>query len=96
MRAVDLEEAEEQEEDEEVIHRHRLFEHVAGEILDGAGCSQRLAEEYGEGEGSGDPEAGGGDGRAMRIAPKPLLAESVDELDGEKQKKGEVKADPVT
>jgi hypothetical protein len=35
--AVDLEEAEEQKEDEEVVDGERLFEGVAGEVLDGGG-----------------------------------------------------------
>ena len=54
--ALDLEEAEEQQEDEEVVDGERLFEAVAGEVLDGAGWARRLAEENGEGEGGGDPE----------------------------------------
>ena len=92
---VDLEEAEEQKEDEEVVDGHRLFEYIAGEVLDGTGCPERLVEEDGEGEGGGDPERGAGDGGAEWIAPKPRLAASVGELDGEKQEEGEVEADPV-
>ena len=38
--AFDLEEAEEQQEDEEVVDRERLFEGVAGEVLDGAGGAE--------------------------------------------------------
>jgi len=92
---VDLKEAEEQKEDEEVIDGHRLFEHVAGEVLDRRGWPQRSMQEEGEGEGSGYPEGGASDGGAMRVATEADLAASVNELDGEKQEEGEVKADPV-
>ena len=65
VRAVDLEKAEEKQEDEEVVDGHRLFEHIAGEVLDGGGRAMSVAQEESEGERGGDPEAGGGDGGAM-------------------------------
>ncbi len=37
MAGIDLEEAEEEQEDEEVVDGHRLFENVAGQVLDGGG-----------------------------------------------------------
>jgi hypothetical protein len=54
-----------------------------------------LAQEDRECEGGGDPKASGSDGGAVGIASKALLVQSVDELDGEQQQKGEVKAGPV-
>ena len=63
MGGFDLEEAEEQQEDEEIVDGERLFDRVSGEVLDGGGGAERVVQEDGEGQGSGDPERGGGERR---------------------------------
>ena len=80
---LDLEEAEEQQEDEEVVDRHRLFEHVAGEVLDGGGA-EGMVDVDGEGEGGGDPEAGCDDGGAMMIAHQAVRSGGC--FDGERRR----------
>ena len=95
--AVDLEEAEEEKEDEEIVRGHRLFKHVAGEVLDGRGGAMGVAEEKREGECSSDPEGGCDDGSAvsgLRSAKRRLVgaAARVDELGGEEEDEDEVEA----
>jgi len=58
LEGLDLEEAEEQQEDEEVVDGERLFDGVAGEILHGELAANGIEDEESEGEGGGDPEYG--------------------------------------
>ena len=91
----DLEEAEEEQEDEEIVDRHGLFEDVAGEVLDGGGGAEGVVEIEGEGESGGDPEGGRGDGGVEGVVFAADLATRVEEFDGEEEQEGEVEADPV-
>ena len=91
----DLEEAEEEKEDEEIVDGERLLYRVPGEILRGGGGAKRVMDEDGEGEGCGDPEGRGGECGIVWRAAQARLAAGVDQLDGKQEKEGEVEADPV-
>jgi hypothetical protein len=95
MRGLNPKGAEEHQEDEEIVDGHRLFEHVAGEVLQGAGGARAETQEEAEGQGCCDPERGSGDGGAQGIAMQPDLAASVNQLDGKQEQEREVEADPV-
>src|ERR1017187_5288412 len=95
MRGLNPEDAEEDQEDEEIVDRERLFERVSGEVLQGAGGAHAEAQEEGESQGGCDPECGSGDGGAEGIAMQPDLAASVNQLDCKQEQEREVKADPV-
>ena len=95
MRGLNPEDAEEDQEDEEIVDRERLFQRVSGEVLQGAGGAHAEVQEEGEGHGGCDPERGRGDGGAEGIAMEPDLAASVNQLDGKQEHEREVEADPV-
>ncbi len=57
-----LKSAEEQEEDEEVVDRERLFDGVAGEILRGVLAAELEKDEDADGQGGCDPDHGCDDG----------------------------------
>ena len=92
--ATDLEEAEEEKEDEEIVDGEGLLDGVPGEILRARGGAEGVMDEDGEGEGGGDPEGCGGEGCAVCRAGEARLAAGVDQLCGEEEQEGEVEADP--
>ena len=71
---IDLEEAEEEQEDEEVVDGERLFERVAGEVLGRDWLPDGAEEKSGKGERRGDPEAGGGDSGGVGSSTDPVSA----------------------
>ena len=95
MGGSDLEEAEEEKEDEEIVDGERLLDGVSGEVLHAGGGAKRVMDEGGEGEGGGDPERGGGQSGAVGRAGEERLAAGVEKLGGKEEQEGEVKADPV-
>ncbi len=90
-----LEEAEEEQEDEEIVDGEQLFDGVSGEVLHAGGGAKRVMDEGGEGEGGGDPEGSGGQRRAVGRAVEARLAAGVEKLGGEQKEEREVEADPV-
>jgi hypothetical protein len=93
MLGCDVDDAEEDKEDEEVVDRERLFDGVAGEILRCALAAEGVEDEEGEGQGGGDPEDGGGDGGGVDL--RWATAAYVDELHREQDEDEEVKAYPM-
>jgi hypothetical protein len=91
----DLEEAEEEQEDEEIVDGERLLDGVSGEVLHAGGRAKGVMDEGGEGEGCGDPEGCCGERRAVGRADEARLAAGVEKLGGEEDEEGEVEADPV-
>ena len=89
----DVEDAEEDKKDEEVVDGERLFDGVAGEILGRALAAHGVEDEEGESESGGDPEDGGGDGGGVDLCR--ALAAHVDELHPEKNEDEDVKTYPV-
>ena len=78
MGGSDLEEAEEEKEDEEIVDGERLFDGVPGEVLHAGDGAKRVMNEGGEGEGGGDPERGGGERGAVGRAVEARLAAGVE------------------
>jgi hypothetical protein len=95
MGGSDLEEAEEEKEDEEIVDGERLLDGVSGEVLYAGGGAKRVMDEGDEGEGGGDPKGSGGEGGVVRRAGEARLAACVEQLGGEEKEEGEVEADPV-
>jgi len=97
----DLEDAEEQEEDEEIVDREGLFDGVAGKELGGGCGAQGGQDERGEGEGDGDPHRGRSDGVAMLADGASFGVETgqapagEDQLRGEQDQQGQMERDPV-
>ena len=61
----DLKDTEEEEEDEEIVDRERLFDGIAGEELGGGVGAEDVADEESEEQCGGCPHDGGGDGVAV-------------------------------
>ena len=96
-----LEDAEEQQEDEEIVDRERFLNGIAGEELGGGGVAERAKEEEREGEGGDGPHDGGRDGVGALAAGagfadaarKPPARE--EKLCRKEKQEREVKAEPV-
>jgi hypothetical protein len=96
LERLDLEEAKKKQEDEEVIDGERLFDRVAGEVLDGGLAAEGAKDEEREGEGGGDPEGGGDDGSTVGFGwRRGSAAPGVEELKREQYKQKEMEADPM-
>ena len=93
MGGLDIEGAEEQKEDEEVVDGERLFDGVTGEVLGGGLGAEGEEEEEGEGEGGRDPEDGGGDCGGVSLCR--ALAADVDQLYREEREDEDMEADPM-
>ena len=93
VRGKDLKDAEEEQEDEEVVDREGLFEGIAGEVLDGALIAESVADDEREGERGGDPEDGGGDG--VGVGARRAATADVEIFGGEQRQQQQVEADPV-
>jgi hypothetical protein len=78
MGRLDVEGAEEEKEDEQIVDGEGLFDGVAGEVLGGGLGTEVVEEKEGEGEGGGDPEDGCGYGGGVRLCR--TLAAGVDQL----------------
>lgn len=95
---LNLEDAEEKKEDEEVVDGERFFDSVSGKIFDGVVGTEGIEDKTCKGKGGGDPKDGGDDGgtvgfggRRGRVAPA-----SVEELKRKQDKEKDVEADPMT
>jgi hypothetical protein len=88
MGGSDLEEAEEEKEDKEIVDGERLLDGVSSEVLHTGGGAKRVMDEGGEGQGGGDPEGSGGQRRVVRRAGEARLAAGVEKLGGEEKQEG--------
>jgi len=96
---VDADEAEEQEEDEEVVYGEGLLESIGGEVLDGGRAAEGVVKKQPEGERGSEPAGCGDDGGAFgggSSAQRGLVggAARVGEFGGEQGEEREVEADP--
>ena len=90
---LDVEDAEQDKKDEEVVDGERLFDRVAGEILRCELAAHGVVDEEGEGERGGDPEYRRGDGGGVNFCR--ALAAHVDEFSPQEDEDEQVKAYPV-
>ena len=97
----DFEDAEEEQEDEEIVDGEGLLERVAGKELGGGGDAEKAPEVVGGNGRGGHPHDGGGDGVAV-LAGGAFGAGSrgqaparKEELEGKQDQQDEVERDPV-
>ena len=96
LERLDLEDAEEEQEDEEIVDRERLFDGISGEVLDGKVASNGVKDEEREGQGGSNPEDGGDDGGPVSFGwGWGSAAAGVEELNREQHEQEDVEANPM-